>query len=65
MTFSFLDYDPAELQREYVQLHSRLTLEQKDVHDTIIDYVEIGNEEGYVVSGYLNIVFDIWLLCLI
>ena len=52
LLYDELDYDPAELQREYVQLHSRLTLEQKGVHDTIMDSVETGNGGVFFVYGY-------------
>ena len=52
LLYDELDYDPAELQREYVQLQSRLTLEQKGVHDTIMDSVETGNGGVFFVYGY-------------
>nr|GEX87003.1 DNA helicase [Tanacetum cinerariifolium] len=35
LLYDELNYDPSDLQREYVHLHSHLTLEQKGVHDTI------------------------------
>ncbi|GJZ47648.1 putative PIF1 DNA helicase/replication protein A1-like protein [Tanacetum coccineum] len=45
LLYDELDYDPSELQREYVQLYSRLTLEQKGVYDTIMDSIEIDVSE--------------------
>ncbi|GJR83724.1 uncharacterized protein Tco_0154509, partial [Tanacetum coccineum] len=52
LIYDELDYNPSELQAEYVRLHNTLTTEQRGVYDTIMNSVETKTGGVYFVYGY-------------